>query len=131
MARSLGTPALSVRPWFGSVPAGFIGEATLELEAWAKRLEQFRQQTAHVTGDLRFTALKHDAQLTAKLDLARYRLVALKSASSENRVDAMRSVERLWRDLEESFSRRDSLAASLGGAAHRLGAMGQERPRRV
>jgi hypothetical protein len=97
----------------GPVLAGFIDEVEHDLKAWSARLGQFCEQTAHCAGDLRFTALKHDAQLKAKLGLASYRVAALKSASGENQVDARRSVESLWRDIRQSFDRREALAASL------------------
>jgi len=117
MSQLFGKPVLGVRPrWVGPVLSGFIDEAGQDLVAWAARLGQFSEATAHCTGDLRFTALKHDAQLKAKLGLARYRLAALKSASGENQAGATRSVESLWRDIRQSFDRREALAASLRGA---------------
>jgi hypothetical protein len=105
----------------GPVLAGFIDEAEHDLRAWSGRLGQFCEQTAHCAGDLKFTALKHDAQLKAKLGLASYRVAALKYASGENRVDAKRSVESLWRDIRQSFDRREALAASLLAPAQGAG----------
>jgi hypothetical protein len=123
MSHSFGKPVVGVRAqWIGPVLAGFIDEADDDLKMWTARLGTFCEQTAHYTGDLRFTALKHDAQLKAKLGLARYRLAALKSASGENQVDATRSVESLWRDIRQSIVRRDVLAASLVGPTKGAGA---------
>ena len=84
-----------------------------QLAEWELRLAQFASELATVTGDRKFAALKQDAQLRAKLSLARHRLTALEMASGENRLDAERSVESLWFELKVGFRSRDALALSL------------------
>ena len=86
-------------------PEVFLQEAASRLSRWAEEVDVLSARTESLSGDEKVIALTHEAQLKAKLVIARHRLVALKASSHEKWLETKHGVDALWSELEGGFAR--------------------------